>query len=92
MEASADPPDWLAACRAIAVGCARCWRRSPEHAPSAPWNVGRGEGGDRTLVIDQAAEELIFAELERLHAPAHRFVAISEERGEVDFGGGRCAS
>jgi len=50
--------------------------------------VGLGEGGDRTLVIDQAAEELIFAELGQLHDAGARFTAISEERGEVDFGGG----
>jgi myo-inositol-1(or 4)-monophosphatase len=49
--------------------------------------VGQGEGGDRTLVIDQEAEELIFAELARLHDGGARFSAISEERGEVDFGG-----
>jgi myo-inositol-1(or 4)-monophosphatase len=49
--------------------------------------VGQGEGGDRTLVIDHEAEELIFAELARLHDEGARFTAISEERGEVDFGG-----
>src|SRR5438477_364694 len=48
----------------------------------------RGEGGDRTLVIDQAAEEVVFGELEKLHAAGRRFTAISEERGEVDYGGG----
>ncbi len=47
-----------------------------------------GGGGDRTLVIDAAAEEIVFAELARLHDDGARFVAISEERGEVDFGGG----
>ncbi len=48
----------------------------------------RGEGGDRTLKIDAAAEELIFAQLDELHARGHRFTAISEERGEVGYGGG----
>jgi myo-inositol-1(or 4)-monophosphatase len=50
--------------------------------------VGRGQGGDRTLVIDQAAEDVVFAELAGLHAAGAAFVAISEERGEVAFGGG----
>jgi myo-inositol-1(or 4)-monophosphatase len=47
----------------------------------------RGEGGDRTLVIDQLAEDVIFAELQRLHDEGARFCALSEERGMVDFGG-----
>jgi myo-inositol-1(or 4)-monophosphatase len=45
-----------------------------------------GSGGDRTLKIDDAAETLVFGELERLHGQGHRFSAISEERGAVDFG------
>ena len=47
-----------------------------------------GEGGDRTLVIDAKAEDIVFAELERLHAEGASFTAISEERGEVVFGDG----
>ena len=47
----------------------------------------RGEGGDRTLEIDAAAEEAVFAELERLHEAGARFTVVSEERGTVDFGG-----
>ncbi len=47
-----------------------------------------GEGGDRTLVIDAQAEDIVFAELERLHAEGASFTAISEERGEVVFGDG----
>jgi myo-inositol-1(or 4)-monophosphatase len=45
-----------------------------------------GSGGDHTLEIDDAAETLVFAELEQLHEQGHRFSAISEERGAVDFG------
>jgi myo-inositol-1(or 4)-monophosphatase len=48
----------------------------------------RGSGGDRTLVIDAAAEAIVFGELGSLHDAGHRFVAVSEERGEVTFGGG----
>ncbi len=45
-----------------------------------------GEGGDRTLVIDAQAEDAVFAELDKLHEAGARFTAVSEERGEVDFG------
>jgi myo-inositol-1(or 4)-monophosphatase len=48
----------------------------------------RGEGGDRTLEIDRAAEEIVFTELEALARAGARFTAVSEERGTVDFGGG----
>jgi myo-inositol-1(or 4)-monophosphatase len=48
----------------------------------------RGEGGDRTLVIDEQAENAVFAQLDALHAEGARFTAISEERGVVDYGGG----
>ncbi len=47
----------------------------------------RGEGGDRTLVIDEQAENAVFAQLDALHAAGARFTAISEERGVVDYGG-----
>ena len=87
MEASAAEPDWLAACGRMVAGLTAMLAAHPSTSERAVV-VGRGEGGDRTLVIDQAAEELIFAELERLHAEGANFTAISEERGEVAFGGG----
>ena len=87
MEASAAEPDWLAACRRIVAELRVMLAAHPSTRERAVV-VGRGEGGDRTLVIDQAAEELIFAELARLHAAGASFTAISEERGEIDFGGG----
>src|SRR4051812_30477043 len=46
----------------------------------------RGEGGDRTLTLDAGAEDVIFAELDRLHDEGARFTALSEERGTVDYG------
>jgi myo-inositol-1(or 4)-monophosphatase len=46
----------------------------------------RGEGGDDTLVIDAEAEAAVFRELDALHSKGARFTAVSEERGEVDFG------
>ena len=42
-------------------------------------------------MIDREAEEIVFAELERLHAEGAEFTAISEERGEVVFGDGSSA-
>jgi myo-inositol-1(or 4)-monophosphatase len=87
-ELTASPePDWLGACRRIAAGVEALLEATPSTRERAVV-VGEGAGGDRTLAIDQAAEELVFAELERLHALGARFVAVSEERGEVDFGGG----
>ena len=87
MEASAAAPDWLAACRRIAVRLRAMLAAHPTTVERAV-EVGRGEGGDRTLVIDRDAEEEIFAELARLHEAGARFTAISEERGQVAFGGG----
>ena len=46
----------------------------------------RGGGGDRTLLIDEAAEDVVFGELQALHDRGARFTAVSEERGVVDFG------
>ena len=80
-------PEWLAACRTMVDGLEAMLAAHPGTAERAV-EVGQGEGGDRTLVIDQAAEELIFAELARLHAAGETFTAISEERGEVAFGDG----
>ena len=47
-----------------------------------------GEGGDQTLVIDEQAEDAVFAQLDALHEAGARFTAISEERGVVEYGGG----
>ena len=48
----------------------------------------RGAGGDRTLVIDARAEEIVFEELDALHAAGCEFTVISEERGTVVYGDG----
>src|SRR5579871_2453702 len=87
MEASAAAPDWLAACRRIGARLSEILAALPSTAARAVV-VGRGEGGDRTLVIDRDAEDAVFDELAALHRAGARFVAISEERGEVAFGGG----
>lgn len=80
--------DWLGACRRATDGLRAVLRDHPTSAQRAEETGVRGEGGDRTLVIDQAAEDGIFAELAALHDRGARFRALSEERGAVDFGGG----
>lgn len=78
--------DWLDACRRATAGLRAMLVARPTTRERAEETGSRGEGGDRTLLIDEAAEDLVFAELDRLHAAGRRFVAISEERGEVDYG------
>jgi myo-inositol-1(or 4)-monophosphatase len=79
--------DWLGACRRAAEGLRGVLRDHPTSRERVVETGNRGEGGDRTLVIDAAAEDVVFAELERLHAAGYRFTAVSEERGTVEFGG-----
>jgi myo-inositol-1(or 4)-monophosphatase len=78
--------DWLSVCRRAAAALGDVLAHSPTTRERAEETGQRGEGGDRTLVIDQAAEDAVFALLDELHAAGHRFCAISEERGVVDFG------
>ena len=59
---------------------------APTTAQRARETGSRGEGGDRTLEIDAAAEAAVFRRLDELHAGGARFGAVSEERGRVDFG------
>ena len=77
--------DWLGVCREAARRLKDVLERAPSTAERAE-EAGRGEGGDRSLVIDRAAEEGVFSLLDDQHAAGHRFTAISEERGEVDYG------
>jgi len=37
-------------------------------------------------VIDHSAEDLVFAQLDELRDQGYRFLALSEERGEIDYG------
>jgi myo-inositol-1(or 4)-monophosphatase len=78
--------DWLGACRRMVRAQRELFS---EHRGIAARTVydGVGEGGDRALAIDRGAEDIVFAELERLSEMGHEFTAISEERGEVKFGG-----
>jgi myo-inositol-1(or 4)-monophosphatase len=79
-------PDWLGAARRAASGIRHLLADRPTIAERVRETGTRGEGGDRTLVIDEAAEELVFAQLDQLHESGVRFTALSEERGVVDYG------
>jgi myo-inositol-1(or 4)-monophosphatase len=78
--------DWLAACRRAGEGLRTVMRENPTSSERLRETGETGGGGDRTLCIDQAAEDAVFAELERFHDDGLRFCAVSEERGVVDFG------
>ena len=78
--------DWLGASRRATVELRRILAESPSSLERVRETGVRGQGGDQTLVIDQAAEDAVFRELERLHDGGATFSALSEERGRVDFG------
>jgi len=80
-------PDWLGASRRAAQAMTVMLAAHPTIAERVVETGERGEGGDRTLEIDAAAERAVFTELERLHEDGARFTVVSEERGTVDFGG-----
>jgi myo-inositol-1(or 4)-monophosphatase len=80
--------DWLVACRSAVTEIRSLLEGLPNIAERAVETGTVGSGGDHTLMIDAAAEEAIFAQLEALHAGGLAFIAVSEERGEVNFGGG----
>jgi myo-inositol-1(or 4)-monophosphatase len=79
--------DWLGACRASADALGTILAGSRAGTERIAETGVRGEGGDRTLVIDAAAEEAVFAQLQLLSDAGARFSVVSEERGDVDFGG-----
>ncbi len=79
--------DWLGASRRATESIRAILADAPGTDERAAEMGTRGEGGDRTLVIDAQAEDAVFAQLEQLHEQGARFRALSEERGAVDFGG-----
>ena len=81
---TAQSEDWLTLCRRAATGAQAAIARYPELEDRSQ-KTGRGEGGDMALIIDRAAEDAIFHELEGLGEP---LTAISEERGRVAILGG----
>ena len=82
--------DWLAVCRRSAERLASVFTEYPSTGERKV-RVGRGAGGDQTLVIDHGAEDVVLAELDRLHAEGYEFTAISEERGVLPYGNGESA-
>ena len=83
---SALDADWLTACRTAAQGLREVLQEHPTSRERVIETGDRGEGGDQTLVIDQQAEDAVFAQLDAMHAAGARFTAISEERGIVGYG------
>jgi myo-inositol-1(or 4)-monophosphatase len=75
---------WLNFCRAATDAVRKVLERHPRTSDRAQ-TTGVGKGGDTTLVIDQAAEDAVFSELECLGVA---LTAVSEERGEVAINGG----
>jgi len=78
--------DWLGACRAAAAGLREVLGDHPTSRERVIETGDRGVGGDRTLVIEAEAEDVVFAQLDALYAQGARFCAVSEERGVVDYG------
>lgn len=77
--------DWTSSCRRMVETIKREFVKYPTYADRKV-GTGHGAGGDFTLVVDEVAEDAVFAELEALSKSGADFYAISEERGEVDFG------
>ena len=77
---------WLELCRACVADIEQILERLPTRVEREPI-VRRGEGGDDTTAIDQAAEDAVVV---RLEATGESFVLVSEELGTRMFGtGGR---
>jgi myo-inositol-1(or 4)-monophosphatase len=55
--------------------------------PAGQRDIGPGAGGDRTVYLDQLAEDIALRHLERAYRSGRRFRLLSEEIGERDFGG-----
>ena len=83
---SALDADWLGISRRAASGLRGMLEEAPSTKERARETGSRGSGGDWTLEIDRSAERLVLKELEALADEGYRFAAVSEERGEIDFG------
>jgi fructose-1,6-bisphosphatase/inositol monophosphatase family enzyme len=75
---------WLDMCRLCVADIKEVLERLPTRAEREPV-LRRGEGGDDTTAIDQAAEDAVVA---RLDASGESFVLVSEELGSRTFGTG----
>src|SRR6201986_3337650 len=83
---SALDADWLVVCRRAVAGLERMLAEVPTTEERALETGTRGSGGDRTLEIDKGAEKLVFDQLDELCQEGYRFMVVSEERGEIDYG------
>ncbi len=83
---SALDVDWLSVCRRSVAGLERVLAESPTTEERARETGERGSGGDRTLEIDSLAEKVVLDQLAAVRDEGYGFVALSEERGKVDFG------
>jgi myo-inositol-1(or 4)-monophosphatase len=81
---SAEAERWLAAFRRACDAVAAAVAAMPVAERATV--VGRGAGGDDTVLIDRTAEDLVVAELERLAAEGTGFRLVSEELGERRMG------
>lgn len=77
--------DWPAICRRIVAAHRELFDQVRGSAARTEYE-GVGEGGDWSLVLDRRCEDVVFAELEGLAESGAAFTAVSEERGEVEFG------
>jgi myo-inositol-1(or 4)-monophosphatase len=82
---STGPEPWLGFCRKAVEDVREQLVALPTRTEREPV-VGDGVGGDETTAIDAAAEAVIVARLEQLHAKGHDFHLVSEELGERTFG------
>jgi myo-inositol-1(or 4)-monophosphatase len=78
---------WLETCRLCVADLQGVLERLPTRAEREPV-LRRGEGGDDTTAVDQAAEDAVVA---RLGALGEDFVLVSEELGSRTFGTGGAA-
>ena len=80
-----DSDLWLGTCRRAADAAKGELDRLTTRAERAR-AVGRGEGGDETVAVDEAAEDAIVAELERVFYPATRLAVTIESpfAGDVE--------
>jgi myo-inositol-1(or 4)-monophosphatase len=85
---AASAADWLGACRRAVEAMREVFVEHPTSRERVVETGETGEGGDQTLVIDQQAEDAVFAQLDGLHEAGARFTAVSEERGIVEYGDG----
>ncbi len=83
---SALDADWLGLCRRAVRGLEGVLAGAHGIEERSLETGTRGSGGDRTLVLDESAESVVLGELEALREQGHRFVALSEERGDIDYG------